>query len=80
MSRRIMGAAAFTVLQDATGRIQTYVKRDDLCPDDDKSLYNTVFKKLLDIGDIIWVRGFVFITQRGKLPFTSGSSNCWPRR
>ncbi len=67
MSRRIMGAAAFAVLQDATGRIQTYVKRDDLCPDDDKSLYNTVFKKLLDIGDIIWVRGFVFITQMGEI-------------
>jgi lysyl-tRNA synthetase class 2 len=67
MSRRIMGAAAFTVLQDATGRIQIYVKRDDICPGDDKDLYNTVFKKLLDIGDIIWVKGYVFITQMGEI-------------
>jgi len=67
MSRRIMGAAAFTVLQDATGRIQIYVKRDDICPGDDKGLYNTVFKKLLDIGDIIWVKGYVFITQMGEI-------------
>lgn len=67
MGRRIMGAAAFVELQDAYGRIQLYVKRDDLCPGEDKTLYNTVFKKLLDIGDIIWVKGFVFITQMGEI-------------
>ncbi len=67
MTRRIMGAASFTELQDAQGRIQVYFKRDDLCPDDDKTLYNTVFKKLLDIGDIIGVKGFVFITQTGEI-------------
>ena len=67
MSRRIMGAASFMELQDATGRIQVYVKRDDICPDEDKTLYNTVFKKLLDIGDIIGIKGFAFITQTGQL-------------
>lgn len=67
MSRRIMGAASFTELQDSTGRIQVYIKRDDICPGDDKTLYNTVFKKLLDIGDIIGVKGFVFITQMGEI-------------
>jgi lysyl-tRNA synthetase class 2 len=67
MGRRIMGAAAFVELQDAFGRIQLYVKRDDICPNEDKTLYNTVFKKLLDIGDIIWVKGFVFITQMGEI-------------
>jgi lysyl-tRNA synthetase class 2 len=66
MSRRIMGSASFMELQDATGRIQIYVKRDDLCPDEDKTMYNTVFKRLLDIGDIIGVKGFVFITQMGE--------------
>ena len=66
MSRRIMGSASFMELMDTTGRIQLYVKRDDICPDEDKTKYNTVFKKLLDIGDIIGVKGFVFITQMGE--------------
>jgi lysyl-tRNA synthetase class 2 len=67
MSRRIMGAASFVEIQDSTGRIQLYVKRDDLCTGEDKTLYNTVFKKLLDIGDIIGVTGFVFITHMGEI-------------
>jgi lysyl-tRNA synthetase, class II len=66
MSRRIMGSAAFAELQDESGRIQIYLRRDDLCPGDDKTLYNTVFKKHLDIGDIIGVRGFSFKTQTGE--------------
>ena len=65
MSQRIMGAVAFYELQDATGRIQIYAKRDDLCPNEDKTLYNSIFKKL-DIGDIIGVEGFVFTTQMGE--------------
>ncbi len=67
MNRRIMGAASFTEIQDATGRMQLYFKRDDICPGEDKTLYNTVFKRLLDIGDIIGVKGFVFITQMGEI-------------
>lgn len=67
MSRRIMGSASFAEIQDATGRIQLYFRRDDLCPDEDKSLYNTVFKKLLGIGDIIGVKGYVFTTQTGEI-------------
>src|ERR1700761_2506544 len=67
MSRRIMGSASFAELQDSTGRIQIYLKRDDICPNEDKTLYNTVFKKLLDIGDYIGVKGFVFITQTGEI-------------
>lgn len=67
MSRRVMGAASFAELQDSTGRIQLYIKRDELCPGDDKSLYNTVFKKLTDIGDIVGVTGFVFVTQMGEI-------------
>ncbi len=67
MSRRIMGAASFVEIQDSTGRIQLYVKRDDICAGEDKTLYNTVFKKLLDIGDIIGVKGFMFITQMGEI-------------
>ncbi len=67
MSRRIMGAASFIEIQDESGRFQLYVKRDDICPGEDKTLYNTVFKKLLDIGDIIGVTGFVFITQMGEI-------------
>lgn len=66
MSRRIMGSAAFAALQDSSGRIQIYLRRDDLCPGEDKSLYNTVFKKHLDIGDIIGVKGFCFKTQTGE--------------
>ena len=62
-----MGAASFMELQDSTGRIQVYVKRDEICPEEDKTLYNTVFKKLLDIGDIIGITGFAFITQTGQL-------------
>jgi len=67
MSRRIMGNASFAELQDETGKIQLYLRRDDLCPGEDKNLYNTVFKKLLDIGDIIGVTGFVFTTQTGEV-------------
>ncbi len=67
MGFRIMGSAAFAELQDETGRMQLYFRRDDLCPGEDKTLYNTVFKKLLDIGDIIGVRGFVFTTQTGEI-------------
>jgi lysyl-tRNA synthetase, class II len=67
MSRRIMGNASFVELQDSTGRIQVYIRRDDICPDEDKTLYNTVFKKHLDIGDIIGVKGFVFTTQTGEI-------------
>ncbi len=66
MSRRIMGAAAFMVLQDHTGKIQVYVKRDEICPTEDKTMYNTVFKKLLDIGDIVGIKGYAFITQTGE--------------
>jgi lysyl-tRNA synthetase, class II len=66
MSRRIMGSASFVELQDEKGRIQIYVKRDDICSGEDTSLYNTVFKKLLDIGDFIGIKGFVFITQMGE--------------
>ncbi len=67
MSRRIMGAASFTEIQDTTGKIQLYFKRDDICPGEDKTLYNIVFKRLLDIGDIIGVKGYVFVTQMGEI-------------
>jgi lysyl-tRNA synthetase class 2 len=67
MTRRIMGSASFFELQDSTGRVQVYIKRDDICPGEDKTLYNTVFKKLLDIGDYVGVKGFVFITQTGEI-------------
>ncbi|MBL0046951.1 MAG: lysine--tRNA ligase [Bacteroidetes bacterium] len=66
MTRRIMGNAAFAEIQDSTGRIQIYVRRDDICEGEDKTMYNTVFKKLLDIGDIIGVSGYVFTTQTGE--------------
>lgn len=66
MSIRIMGKAAFAVIQDASGRIQIYVNRDEICPGEDKTQYNEVFKKLLDIGDIIGVKGYVFTTQTGE--------------
>ncbi|HNV52714.1 MAG TPA: lysine--tRNA ligase, partial [Tenuifilaceae bacterium] len=66
MARRIMGSASFFELQDEKGKIQVYVKRDDICPGEDKTLYNTVFKRLLDIGDIVGVKGFVFRTQMGE--------------
>ena len=67
MSRRIMGKASFMELQDSEGRIQVYVSRDDICPGEDKDLYNVVFKKLLDIGDFIGVKGYVFRTQMGEI-------------
>ena len=67
MTRRVMGNASFAELQDEAGRIQIYFRRDDICPSDDKTLYNIVFKKLLDIGDIIGVNGFVFSTQTGEV-------------
>ena len=67
MSRRIMGKASFMELQDSKGRIQVYISRDDLCPDENKDLYNVVFKKLLDIGDFVGVEGFVFRTQMGEI-------------
>lgn len=67
MGRRIMGKASFVELQDSKGRIQIYVTRDDLCPDEDKEFYNTVFKKHLDIGDFIGIRGFVFRTKMGEI-------------
>lgn len=67
MARRIMGSASFFQLQDATGKLQIYIKRDDVCPEGDPTFYNTVFKKLMDIGDIVGVEGFVFVTQTGEL-------------
>jgi lysyl-tRNA synthetase class 2 len=67
MQRRIMGAASFTEIQDSTGRIQLYFKRDEICPGEDKTMYNTVFKRLLDIGDIIGVKGYVFTTKMGEV-------------
>jgi lysyl-tRNA synthetase class 2 len=66
MTRRIMGSVSFVELQDSTGRIQLYIKRDDICEGEDSTFYNTVFKKLLDIGDFIGVKGFVFVTQMGE--------------
>jgi lysyl-tRNA synthetase class 2 len=66
MTRRIMGNASFAVLQDSSDRIQVYIRRDDICRDEDKTLYNTVFKKLLDIGDIIGISGYAFTTQTGE--------------
>jgi lysyl-tRNA synthetase, class II len=67
MSRRIMGNASFAEIMDSSGRIQIYVRRDDICPGEDKTMYNTVFKHLLDIGDIIGVKGKVFKTQMGEI-------------
>lgn len=67
MSRRIMGKASFMELQDTEGRIQVYISRDDICPGEDKELYNTVFKKLLDIGDFVGIHGYVFRTQMGEI-------------
>ncbi|MEO9967673.1 MAG: lysine--tRNA ligase [Reichenbachiella sp.] len=67
MSRRIMGSASFAEIQDASGRIQIYLRRDDLCPGEDKSYYNSVFKKMMDIGDIIGVKGYVFTTEVGEI-------------
>ena len=67
MSRRIMGKASFIELQDSKGRIQIYISRDEICPDENKDLYNIVFKKLLDIGDFVGIKGFVFRTQMGEI-------------
>ena len=67
MSRRVMGKASFAEIQDSKGRIQIYITRDDICPGEDKTLYNNVFKRLLDIGDFIGVEGFVFKTQTGEI-------------
>ena len=67
MSRRIMGKASFAEIQDSKGRIQVYISRDDICPDENKDLYNKVFKKLMDIGDFIGIKGFVFKTQTGEI-------------
>ncbi|WP_143960110.1 lysine--tRNA ligase [Litoribacter populi] len=67
MSRRIMGSASFAEIQDSTGRLQIYIRRDDICSEDDKTFYNTVFKKLLGIGDFIGVKGYIFTTQTGEI-------------
>lgn len=67
MSRRVMGKASFAEIQDSKGRIQVYITRDDICPEDNKDLYNAVFKRLLDIGDFIGIKGFVFKTQTGEI-------------
>ena len=67
MSRRIMGKASFIELQDTNGRIQVYITRDDICPEDNKDLYNKVFKKLLDLGDDIGIEGYVFRTKMGEI-------------
>ena len=67
MSRRIMGKASFLEIQDSEGRIQVDISRDDLCPGDNKDLYNIVFKKLLDIGDFVGIEGYVFRTQMGEI-------------
>ena len=67
MSRRVMGKASFIEIQDSKGRIQVYITRDDICPDDNKDMYNVVFKRLLDLGDIIGIEGFVFRTQMGEI-------------
>lgn len=67
MSKRVMGKASFIDLQDSRGRIQVYISRDDICPDEDKTMYNTVLKRLMDIGDIVGIKGFVFITKTGEI-------------
>lgn len=67
MSRRIMGSASFAEIQDSTGTLQIYVRRDDICPGEDKTLYNTVFKKLLGLGDFVGVKGYIFTTQTGEI-------------
>jgi len=67
MSRRIMGSASFAEIQDSSGRIQIYLRRDDICPEEDKTLYNDIFKKKMDIGDIIGIKGYVFKTQVGEI-------------
>ena len=83
MSRRVMGKASFVELQDSKGRIQVYITRDDICPDENKDMYNTVFKRLLDLGDFIGVEGFVFRTQTGEISvhakkLTGSTRTAWP--
>lgn len=73
MSRRVMGKASFAEIQDSKGRIQVYITRDDICPGEDKDLYNKVFKRLLDIGDFIGIKGFVFRTQTGEISIHANS-------
>lgn len=73
MSRRIMGKASFVEIQDSKGRIQVYISRDDLCPEENKDLYNIVFKKLLDIGDFVGISGYVFRTQTGEISVHAAS-------
>ena len=68
MGRRVMGKASFAEMQDSKGRMQVYISRDEICPGEDKDLYNKVFKKLMDIGDFIGVKGYVFRTQTGEIP------------
>ena len=67
MMKRIMGKASFAELQDSSGRMQLYISRDEICPGEDKSLYNLLFKKILDIGDFIGVSGYIFTTQTGEI-------------
>ena len=67
MSRRVMGKASFIELQDSKGRIQVYITRDDICPEENKDMYNVVFKRLLDIGDFVGIKGIVFRTQTGEI-------------
>src|SRR5690606_21021425 len=67
MSRRIMGSASFAEIQDSTGILQIYIRRDDICPGEDKTFYNTVFKKLLGLGDFVGVKGYIFTTQTGEI-------------
>ena len=67
MSRRVMGKASFIELQDSKGRIQVYITRDDICPDENKDMYNVVFKRLLDLGAFVGIEGFVFCTQTGEV-------------
>ena len=76
MSRRIMGKASFFELQDSKGRIQVYVMRDGICPGENKDMYNVVFKRLLDIGDFVGVKGYVFRTQTGASCSPRASSPC----
>ena len=66
MTRRIMGKAGFAVIQDSTTRLQVYIARDEICPEEDKTWYNTIFKKLLDIGDFVGIEGYMFTTKTGE--------------
>ena len=79
MGRRVMGKASFAELQDSKGRIQVYIARDEICPDENKDLYNTVFKKLLDIGDFIGVKVSFSVHRLARFLFTPRSCACSPR-